>query len=166
MKKRKGTSVGNKALFLDRDGVINIDTGYVHKIEDFEFIDGIFDVCRFFQEKGFMIIVVTNQAGIARGYYDETDFHTLTEWMVGKFKEKGIMITDVFFCPHHPEFTGSCSCRKPEPGMILEAAEKYNIDLDRSILIGDKVSDIEAADNAGVGMAILNKKIQLKGIDI
>ena len=144
-----------KALFLDRDGVINIDKGYVHKIEDFEFIDGIFDLCKFFQKRGFLIFIITNQAGIARGYYSENDFNILTGWMIEEFKKRDVRIEKVYYCPHHPDFTGKCSCRKPNPGMILTAKKEFNIDLKNSILIGDKISDIEAGKNAGIGINIL-----------
>jgi D-glycero-D-manno-heptose 1,7-bisphosphate phosphatase len=150
MKKQKGILVKNKALFLDRDGVINIDKGYVHKIEDFEFIEGIFDLCKSYQDKGYLIIVITNQAGIARGYYTEEDFLKLSEWMKKEFAKRNVIITDIFYCPHHPDFTGECECRKPKPGMILKAAKKYNIDLSESILIGDKITDIEAGKRAGI----------------
>lgn len=145
----------NKALFLDRDGVINVDKNYVHKIEDFEFVDGIFELTKYFQDKGYLIIVITNQAGIGRGYYTEKDFHVLNDWMVEQFKKKGINITEVYYCPFHPthgigEYKKDSFDRKPNPGMILKAKEKYNIDLDESVLIGDKDSDIQAGENAGV----------------
>jgi len=145
----------NKALFLDRDGVVNIDKGYVHKIEDFEFIDGIFELCQYYQNKGYMIIIITNQAGIARGYYTEEDFFRLSEWMKKEFEKRNVKITDIFYCPHHPDFTGECECRKPNPGMILEAAQKYNINLSESILIGDKITDIEAGDKANLSKIYL-----------
>lgn len=152
--------MADKALFLDRDGVINIDHGYVNQINDFEFVDGIFDVCRHATEKGYKLIVITNQAGIARGYYTIDDFNTLTNWMKLEFSKQGIDITDVFFCPHHPdcgvnEYAGKCQCRKPEPGMILVAQAKHDIDLENSIFIGDKISDMQAADNAGINNKIL-----------
>lgn len=139
-----------KALFLDRDGVINIEKNYLYKIEDFEFIDGIFDLCKTYQQDGYIIIVITNQAGIARGYYTEDDFYNLTQWMIEEFKHKGILISKVYHCPHHPEFTGECQCRKPNPGMILSAQKEFDIDLDNSILVGDKISDVEAGINAGI----------------
>jgi D-glycero-D-manno-heptose 1,7-bisphosphate phosphatase len=148
MKKQKGILV--KVLFLDRDGVINKEKNYVHKIEDFEFIDGVFEGCKNALENGYQIIVITNQAGIARGYYTEEDFQILTHWMIDEFKKRDIDILDVFYCPHHPDFTGECECRKPKPGMILEAAKKYSIDLKNSILVGDKNSDIEAGKRAGI----------------
>jgi len=138
------------ALFLDRDGVINIEKNYLHKKEDFEFIDGIFDLCHYYQEKGYLIIVVTNQSGIARGYYSEVDFSNLTFWMIDAFASKGIEITQVYHCPHHPDISGECECRKPNPGMLLQAGKEFNIDFDSSLLVGDSERDIEAAYNAGV----------------
>lgn len=140
----------NKALFLDRDGVINLEKHYLHKIEDFEFVEGIFDLCRHFQAQGYLIVVVTNQSGIARGYYGEEEFAVLTAWMRERFKENGVEISAVYHCPHHPEISGPCSCRKPEPGMLLKAAEMFDIDLASSVLVGDAERDIEAAINAGV----------------
>ena len=127
-----------KALFLDRDGVINHEINYLYKVEDFRFVEGIFDLCRNFQRNNFLLFVITNQAGIARGYYTEQDFAALTEWMIAKFKEQGILITKVYYCPHHPEITGECSCRKPRPGMILQAKQEFNLDQGTSVLIGDK----------------------------
>lgn len=139
-----------KALFLDRDGVVNVEKNYLYKIKDFEFIDGIFDLCKHYQQLGYMIFIVTNQSGIARKYYSEEDFHLLTEWMIDEFKKRGIIINRVYYCPHHPEISGACSCRKPEPGMILQAQEEFDIDLADSLMIGDKERDIEAALNAGI----------------
>ena len=148
-----------KCLFLDRDGVINEDQGYTHKIEDFVFRKGIFDLCRDYLKKDFIIVIVTNQSGIGRGYYTEGDFHKLTDWMKDRFLDEGIKITDVFFCPYHVDGIGKykkdSNDRKPNPGMILRATEKHNIDLKNSVLIGDKETDIEAAKRAGVGKAIL-----------
>lgn len=138
------------ALFLDRDGVVNIEKHYLHKIEDFEFIDGIFELCRKYQDLGYLVVVVTNQSGIARGYYSEADFEKLTVWMVEAFNKQGITLADVYHCPHHPDISGPCSCRKPEPGMLLEAAKKHNIDLKHSLLVGDGERDISAAHRAGV----------------
>lgn len=140
----------NKALFLDRDGVINVDYDYVHTVDAFEFIDGIFALCRRVQEAGYIIIVVTNQSGIARGRYSEAQFAALSTWMIEAFKAEGVEITGVYHCPHHPDITGPCHCRKPEPGMLLDAAREHHIDLSRSMLVGDKERDIEAAIRAGV----------------
>ena len=150
----------NKALFLDRDGVINVEKNYVYRVEDFEFIDGIFDVLRSFQERGYLLIIITNQAGIGRGYYTEEDFHRLNTWMLDVFKDKGITITKVYYCPFHKEYgmgeyKRDSYDRKPNPGMILKAEKDFNIDLSKSILIGDKESDIEAGINAGIPKNIL-----------
>lgn len=148
---------GSCALFLDRDGVINHDSGYSSSVDDFVFIDGIFDLCRAASQLGYLLIVITNQAGIGRGYYSEQDFFTLTEWMCERFKAEGAPITDVFYCPYHAEhgvgrYKKDSFDRKPNPGMLLRAAEKYGLDLERSIMIGDKDSDIQAASKAGVGV--------------
>lgn len=148
-------NLNKKALFLDRDGVINHDFGHVHEIEKFNFIDGIFELCRLFQKKGFLLIVITNQAGIAKSYYGHEEFSRLTQYMLDEFKKEDVMISKVYYCPHHQDFTGPCECRKPEPGMILEAAKEFKIDLSKSILIGDRISDIGAAKNAGIGTSIL-----------
>ena len=153
-----------KALFLDRDGVINFDKGYVYKIDDFEFIHGIFKVCRHYMSLGFVIVVVTNQAGIARKYYTELDFHKLDLWMVSQFQKHNVDILQTYFCPHHPNFTGMCKCRKPEPGMILTAAKELNIDLSRSVLVGDKNSDIEAGIRAGIAKNLLVRSNSLEFI--
>jgi len=139
-----------KALFLDRDGVINVEKDYLYKIEDFEFIDGIFDICRYFIKNGFEIFVVTNQSGIARKYYTKDDFYKLSEWMSDKFKKEGIDIKKIYFCPHHETISGSCECRKPKPGMLLDARDEFGIDMESSVLIGDKERDIEAGLNAGL----------------
>jgi len=144
-----------KALFLDRDGVINEDYGYVYKKEDFKFKEGIFELLKLF--KDYKIFIVTNQSGIARGYYTQDDFHKLMDWVKDEFKKKEIELVDVNFCPHHPDITGVCECRKPNAGMILDLAKKYNIDLKNSIMIGDKKSDIEAANKAGITKTYLVK---------
>ena len=144
-----------KVMFLDRDGVINQEVGYLHKSKDFKFIDGIFEACKYFQSLGFKVIVVTNQSGIARGYYQETDFHILTKWMLVQFYNQDVDILDVFFCPHGPNST--CECRKPKPGMLLEARDKYGINMNESWLIGDKETDIDAAYAAGINNTILVK---------
>ena len=134
-----------RALFLDRDGVVNVDKSYVYKIGDFEFIDGIFDLCESAQSHGFKIIIATNQSGIARGYYTVEDFNRLTEYMIGKFKSSGIEITDVFYCPYL-----SGPDRKPNPGMFIKARDKYCIDMKKSVSVGDKQRDIQPALNAGI----------------
>ena len=140
----------NKALFLDRDGVINVEKDYLYKIEDFEFINGIFELCRYYQKLGYLIIVVTNQSGIARKYYNSEDFEKLTLWMKDRFLSENIKIRDVYFCPHHPEISGDCRCRKPNPGMLIDAKKDFDIDLSKSIIIGDKERDVMAGVNAGL----------------
>jgi len=140
----------NKALFLDRDGVVNVEINYLYKVEDFKFIEGIFELCKKYQNQGYLLFVVTNQSGIARGYYSQEAFDILSLWMVEEFAKHGIEIKKVYFCPHHPEISGACSCRKPEAGMLLQAQKEFDVDLKNSILVGDKESDIEAALTAGI----------------
>lgn len=137
-----------KAVFLDRDGVINIEKDYLYKIEDFEFIDGVFDALKYLQNKGFILFIITNQSGIGRGYYTKDDFLALTKWMIEKLQDKNIKIEMVEFCPHLPD--GDCDCRKPKIGMIKNINKKYEIDFENSWMIGDKQSDIECAKNAGI----------------
>lgn len=148
------------ALFLDRDGVINEEKDYVHRVEDFTFIDGIFDLCRSAMAAGMAIVVVTNQAGIGRGYYSEDQFWVLTDWMQDRFSENGIIIDAVYFCPYHPDhgvgkYRADSFDRKPNPGMILQAKEGLGLSLKDSILVGDKASDIAAAKSANVGRTVL-----------
>tara|TARA_B100000963_G_C22636079_1_gene677711 strand:+ start:831 stop:1382 length:552 start_codon:yes stop_codon:yes gene_type:complete len=147
--------MAQKAIFLDRDGVINIDKGYIYKPEDIEFISGIFELLKYAESKGYILIIITNQAGIARGYYSEDDFNALTNWMIKKFKDKCINIKKVFFSPYHPIhgkgiFKKDHNSRKPNTGMIIDAKKEFNIDLSKSILIGDKSTDIEAGISAGI----------------
>lgn len=142
--------MGTKAVFLDRDGVINVEKEYLHKWQDFEFLPTVLETCRKINEAGYLIVIITNQSGIARGFYSLGDFDLLTEQMLQEFKEQGINVADVYCCPHHPDYDGDCDCRKPEPGMILQAVNDFDIDLSQSFLAGDKESDIEAGINAGI----------------
>ncbi|MCB9097651.1 MAG: D-glycero-beta-D-manno-heptose 1,7-bisphosphate 7-phosphatase [Arcobacter sp.] len=142
-----------KVIFLDRDGVINHDYGYVHEIEKFEFVDGVFDACKYFISLGYEIIIITNQSGIGRGYYTQGDFLNLTDWMINEFNKNGVEILKVYFCPHSP--TQECDCRKPKIGMITQSLNDFSIDLQNSWLIGDKTSDIETAINANIPNKIL-----------
>jgi D-glycero-D-manno-heptose 1,7-bisphosphate phosphatase len=150
----------HRALFLDRDGVVNRDGGYVHRIAEFEFIPPIFELCRLAAALGYTLVIVTNQSGIARGLYGEAEYQDLTAWMLGRFRDEGIAIAAVYHCPYHPTegvgaFRREHPWRKPQPGMLLEAAREHDLDLARSILIGDQPSDIAAARAAGIGRAIL-----------
>ena len=142
-----------KTIFLDRDGVINQEVDYLHKIRDFKFISGVFDACHKFLQLEYKIIIVTNQSGIMRGYYSENDYLKLTNWMLEKFQEQDISILDTFYCPHLPE--SNCICRKPKPGMFLTAQNKHNIDMTKSWIIGDKETDIETARSAAISNTIL-----------
>ncbi|WP_462109091.1 D-glycero-beta-D-manno-heptose 1,7-bisphosphate 7-phosphatase [Campylobacter concisus] len=151
-----------KALFLDRDGVINEDAGYVYEIKDFKFIDGIFDALREFAKAGYKLFVVTNQSGIGRGYYTQEQFDTLTKFMLEIFKKEQIFITKVYFCPHAPET--NCACRKPNPKMILDAKDEFGIDIKNSLMIGDKPSDVEAGKRAGIGRNFLLDGINFKDV--
>ena len=152
----------SKALFLDRDGVINVEQCYVHCRQHFHFREGIFELCRAAQNLGYVLLVVTNQAGIARGYYTETEFLELTKWMIHEFDQQQIQIARVYYCPYHPvhgrgRYKYDSPDRKPKPGMLLRARADFNLDLSSSVLIGDQLSDINAGQAAGVGTRILLK---------
>ena len=136
----------NKAIFLDRDGTINVEKNYLYKIEDFEFLPGVVEGLKQLQNAGYLLIIITNQSGIARGYYTEENFFRLNNWMLRDLNNKGIRITHVYFCPHHPEATierykKDCNCRKPQLGLFIQACLDYNIDLTQSYAIGDKLRD-------------------------
>jgi D-glycero-D-manno-heptose 1,7-bisphosphate phosphatase len=144
------------ALFLDRDGVVNVDTGYAHRPDQIRFVDHIFELVAAATRAGYKVFIITNQAGIGRGYYTEDDFHALMDWIGEQFAAAGGAIERTYFCPHHPEqgigeYRLSCACRKPAPGMLLQAARDYDIDLARSLFVGDKRSDMQAGQQAGVG---------------
>ena len=149
-----------RAAFLDRDGVVNIDHGYVFRRQDFRFVPGTLAACAQLHRLGFMLVVVTNQSGIGRGLYAENDYRRLTDWMRAEFAAAGAPLAGVYHCPHHPlaplaEYRRACDCRKPAPGMLLAAARELSLDLSRSLLFGDKASDIEAAAAAGVTQRVL-----------
>lgn len=148
------------AAFLDRDGVINFDTGYVHDWSEFRFLPGVVDALRKLQSKGLLLIVITNQSGIARGMYTEADYQALTSQLKQTLREQGVILAQVYHCPHHPEakvpeYRLNCDCRKPHTGMIDQALRDFDIDLAASVLVGDKPSDIEAGIAAGVGRCFL-----------
>ena len=145
-----------KALLLDRDGVVNLNHGYVHTIENFHFLAGIFDVVRLASKKGYVICVVTNQAGIGRGYYSESQFHHLSNWMCARFKEQNAVINKVYFSPYHPthgigQYKKDDYSRKPNPGMLIDAINDFDLDPELCILIGDSETDIRAGLAANIG---------------
>jgi D-glycero-D-manno-heptose 1,7-bisphosphate phosphatase len=148
------------ALFLDRDGVINVDYGYVHRIEQITFLPGIFDLARFaVRDLQWLIVITTNQSGIGSGYFDEAQFQELMAWVCERFRAENAPITKVYHCPYHPErgighYRVDHPWRKPRPGMILQAALDLDIALAESALVGDKMTDIEAGAAAGVGILI------------
>ncbi len=146
----------DRALFLDRDGVINEDRHYVHRREDFVVLPRVFEALRLARKFGYLTFVVSNQAGVARGYYDLSAVNALHEHMLSIFADEGVSIDGIYFCPHHTdgvisEFAVRCACRKPKPGMILRAAQDFRLNLAESILVGDKMSDVQAGGAAGVG---------------
>jgi D-glycero-D-manno-heptose 1,7-bisphosphate phosphatase len=144
----------NKAVFLDRDGVINVEKSYLHRVEDFEFLPGVPQALRLLKEAGFLLIVVTNQSGVARGYYSLEAVHEIHRHLQDELKPYGAAINAFYICPHHPDHESEdhpaeCFCRKPLPGMIVKAVADFQIDPGRSFLVGDKLSDIEAGRAAG-----------------
>jgi D-glycero-D-manno-heptose 1,7-bisphosphate phosphatase len=151
----------SSALFLDRDGVINVDRGYIHRPDQFEFVRGIFELARFWtNELRGVIVVVTNQSGIGRGYFDECAYEDLTRWMCERFEAEHTAIAGVYHCPYHPlHGVGEYRCdhpwRKPNPDMILRAVSDLGLDPAQSAILGDKMSDIEAGSAAGIGLRIL-----------
>ena len=143
------------ALFLDRDGVINVDKGYVSRVSDFEWIPGAIETIATFKARGWFVFVVTNQSGIARDYYSEHDMHVLHDWMLGQLREKGAAVDRIYYCPYHeegenPRYRRDSFDRKPKPGMLLKAMADFPVKREASFLIGDKQTDIEAARAAGV----------------
>ena len=143
------------AIFFDRDGVLNVDVGYLYKIEDFQWIDGAIEAIKYFNDKDYYVFVITNQSGVARGYYKEEDINKLHNWMNQELAKYDAHIDEFFYCPHHvkgiiKDYSFDCECRKPKIGMIKKALDKYDVQLESSLLIGDKDSDIECAENAGI----------------
>lgn len=144
-----------KCIFLDRDGNINVEKDYLHRVEDFEFEEGALEAIKAFSETEYLIVIVTNQSGIARGYYTEEDVKTLHVYLKQKIEDTGGRVDGFYYCPHHPEkgigeYKKECSCRKPEPGMFLQAKEDLDIDFENSIMVGDKMSDVEAGKRLGM----------------
>jgi len=150
----------NRALFLDRDGVVNHEVGYLHHPDEVRFLDGIFSLCRTAITLGYKLIVVTNQAGIARGFYTESDFHTLMAWMRDALHAEGVALDAVYFCPFHPvhgigDYKREHEDRKPGTGMLRKAVREFGVSLSDSVMVGDRCSDIAAANTAGLRQAFL-----------
>lgn len=150
----------NPAVFLDRDGVINKDIGYLHRVEDFQWTYRCLDALKNIQAHGYLIAVVTNQSGIGRGFYTEDQYHALTQWYTHVLAEAGVLLTSVKHCPHHPThaqdpYRVECNCRKPKPGMLLEIVSEHDIDISRSIMVGDKLSDMYAGQHVGIERCVL-----------
>jgi D-glycero-D-manno-heptose 1,7-bisphosphate phosphatase len=151
----------NNIIFLDRDGVINIERGeYTYKIEDFIFVDTIFNNLKRLQKQGFQFIIITNQGGISRGVYNKKDVFTVHQYMVEEFKRQGVNILDIYFCPHH-DTVEKCLCRKPLPLMIEKAIAKHKVNKNRSFLIGDNKRDITAAQKAGITGFLIEKNTDI-----
>lgn len=147
----------NKAAFFDRDGTINVDKGHVYKIEDFEFIKGMPEFIKKKNDEGYIVIVVTNQAGIAKGMYKEEDMQILHKYINEELALIGAHIDAFYFCPHHPDYTGLCDCRKPKTAMLERAIVDWNIDINESVLYGDKLSDIDCAERCGIKAILVNE---------
>ena len=147
----------DKAVFLDRDGVLNREMGdYVCKMSDFHVLEHNFEPLKALAERGYKLIVVTNQGGLAKGWYTQGELDEMHAHLRKLYKNVGVEFTDIYYCPHHPLFTGDCDCRKPKPGMFIEAIKKHNIDASKSFLIGDRERDVEAAELAGVKGILIN----------
>jgi len=145
----------NKCIFLDRDGNINVEVDYLHKVEDFKFIPGAKEAIKIFKNLGYMVVVVTNQSGVARGYYNEASVEKLHEYLQKEVEQVGGHIDGFYYCPHHPEkgigsYKQNCNCRKPEPGMFYNAKKDLDIDFSTSIMVGDKISDVKGGINLGM----------------
>ena len=143
-----------KYIFLDRDGTINVEKHYLHKIEDFEYENGVLEALEGLQKLGYKFIIVTNQAGIAKGYYTERDYLILEEFIEKDLLKKGIIIQKTYHCPHHPQgkipYNVNCECRKPKTGMFIKAIEEFNIDIENSYMVGDRFTDLKPADELGI----------------
>ena len=152
-----------KVLFLDRDGVINKDVNYLYKVSDLEWVDGAKEALAYAYSKGYDLIVVTNQSGVARGYYKESDVQILHDHMAHELDRSGAPILHFYYCPHHKEgsvplYAVECECRKPKPGMLMKAAEDFNVDLERSWMIGDGENDVLAGKNAGCKTVLIGNQ--------
>lgn len=152
-----------KAIFLDRDGVINVERGYTHKLEDFVILPDLIEVLQLFQKKGYLLIVISNQSGIAKGLYKQSEVEVLHKYMTDEFTKNGIKLSEIYYCVHHPDVS-NCICRKPDSLFVEKALARFNIDASGSYFIGDKERDTEAAEKAGVKGILIEANISLKTI--
>ncbi len=143
------TMVSRPAIFLDRDGTLNEDTGYLYEISAWRWLSGALEAIAMLREKGYALVVITNQSGIARGYYTAQDMHNLHAWVNTCLAQQNLHLDAFYHCPHHPNFSGACSCRKPSPFLLQKAAQELQLDLTQSFMIGDKMSDVKAGLAAG-----------------
>ena len=156
------------AVFLDRDGTINVDKGYLYKKEEFEYQADVIDALKGLQELGYLLVIITNQSGIARGLYTENDYSMLMEWLVSDLRKKGVDIAKHYYCPHLPDgivkrYAITCNCRKPHTGMYHRAAAELGIDLNKSVVIGDKERDLAICKESGaMGILLSNDKVKLE----
>jgi D-glycero-D-manno-heptose 1,7-bisphosphate phosphatase len=147
----------NKAVFLDRDGVLNQEMGdYVRRFEDFHVLEHNIEPLKKLQEKGYLLLIATNQGGLAKGWYTEEELAKMHSHLKEVYRQHGVEFTDIYYCPHHPDFTGDCDCRKPKPGMLLRGIAQYDIDPAQSYFIGDRERDVEAGTAAGVTGILIN----------
>lgn len=152
-----------KAIFLDRDGVINFERGYTHRLEDFVILPDLIEVLQLFQKKGYLLVVISNQSGIAKGLYKQADAEVLHKFMLDEFTKNGVKISEIYYCVHHPDVS-KCICRKPDSLFVEKALARFNIDAKQSYFIGDKERDTEAAEKAGVKGILIEANISLKTI--
>lgn len=162
---RFGQTEQKKAIFLDRDGILNKDTGYTHKAEDFQFEEGSIELLKYLKELGYVFIVITNQSGIGRGYYKENDMEIFHEYLKDQYHKLDIHFEEIYFCPHNPE-TEVCDCRKPGSVLFQKAVKEHNIIRERSFAIGDKISDCTAAKRIGIKTIFVGKGENDKNVDV
>ena len=161
----------SRAVFLDRDGTINEEKNYLYKIEDFEFLPGTIEAMKLLQQAGYILVVITNQSGIARGYYTEHDFKILNDWMTDELSQNGITLSGVYYCPHHPnasvnEYRKICNCRKPQIGLFERAIEEHNIDISMSWAVGDKIRDCSICSQTGCKGILIGDNEKKEVIDM
>jgi D-glycero-D-manno-heptose 1,7-bisphosphate phosphatase len=155
----------NKAIFLDRDGIINEEIGdYVKRFEDFKLLPHLAETLKNYQSQGFLIIVITNQGGLAKGLYNITELNKMHQYFLTEMEKEGVSIAEIYFCPHHPDFNGNCLCRKPGSLLVEKAMARFNIDPKQSYFIGDRPRDAEAGEKVGVKGILVASNTLLKDV--